>query len=59
MDNIIIIGVILAAIGFAAGYVVRAKKSGKTCIGCPDNGSYPSQKNGKCSGNCTSCGDNQ
>ena len=57
MDNIIIVAVILAIIGLAAWYVIKAKKSGKTCIGCPDNGNCPSQKNVKCNGNCTSCND--
>ena len=30
---IVVIGLIL---GLAAGYVYKAKKSGKKCIGCPD-----------------------
>ena len=41
---IVVIGLIL---GLAAGYVYKAKKSGKKCIGCPDSGS--------CSGNCGGC----
>ena len=41
---IVVIGLIL---GLAAGYVYKAKKSGKKCIGCPDSGS--------CSGNCSAC----
>ena len=41
---IVVIGLIL---GLAAGYVYKAKKSGKKCIGCPDGGS--------CSGNCGAC----
>lgn len=55
MDNIIIVAVILIVIVPAAWYVIKSKKSGRTCIGCPDNGKCPSQSNGKCSGNCTSC----
>ena len=35
MENIILIAVIVAIVGFAALYVYRAKKRGKTCIGCP------------------------
>ena len=41
---IVVIGLIL---GLAAGYVYKAKKSGKKCIGCPDSGF--------CSGNCGCC----
>ena len=37
MIDAIIIVVILAIIGFAVWYVYRSKKSGKKCIGCPDD----------------------
>ena len=36
MDNVIIVSVILVILGLAAWYVIKAKKSGKKCIGCPD-----------------------
>ena len=45
--DIIIIAVIGLILGLAAGYIYKAKKSGKKCIGCPDSGS--------CSGNCGGC----
>ena len=35
MTNIIIVAVILVIIGLAIGYIVKAKKSGQKCIGCP------------------------
>ena len=35
MTDIIIILVLLALIGAAAGYVIREKKRGAKCIGCP------------------------
>ena len=35
MENIIIVVVLLAVLGLAAWYVVRAKRSGQKCIGCP------------------------
>ena len=39
---------VIAVIVFGAGYAIyRSKKSGKKCIGCPDNGS--------CGGNCAGC----
>ena len=37
MENFIIIAVVLVIIGLAAWYVIKAKKSGKKCIGCPGN----------------------
>ena len=49
MENIILIVVLLAIIGLALGYVIKAKKSGKKCIGCPDGCSCSS-------GSCQSCG---
>ena len=44
----IVIALITLIIGGAALYIIRAKRSGKKCIGCPDSAS--------CSGNCSSCG---
>lgn len=56
MDNIIIIAVILAIVVIASVYIIKAKKSGKKCIGCPDSDTCPSQKGGQCNGNCSCCG---
>ncbi|MBE5765799.1 MAG: FeoB-associated Cys-rich membrane protein [Clostridiales bacterium] len=49
MTDIIVIVIVLAIIGAAAGYVIRAKKRGVKCIGCP-NGSKCASK-----GNCSCC----
>lgn len=38
METWITIGVVVLIVGLAAGYVIKAKKSGKKCIGCPENG---------------------
>jgi len=49
MENVIVI-LILAAI--AAGiiwYLIRAKKRGEKCVGCP----YAKQCSSKCSGGCS------
>ncbi len=35
MSNVIGIAVLLAIVGGAAAYIVRAKKQGQACIGCP------------------------
>ena len=45
--DIIAIAVILLVIGAATFYIIKSKKSGKKCIGCPDSSS--------CSGSCSSC----
>lgn len=49
-ENVIIVAVIAAIVGFAIFYIIRSKKSGKKCIGCPDSGS--------CSGGCSGCSGN-
>lgn len=37
MDNIIIAAIILLVVLSAGLYIYRAKKSGKKCIGCPED----------------------
>ena len=54
MENVIVIIVLVVIIGLAAGYVYKAKKSGKKCIGCPDSGACGSSGS-TCSGSCASC----
>ena len=36
MENVIAIIAIALIIGGAVAYIIKAKKSGKKCIGCPD-----------------------
>ena len=48
--DFVILGIVGLALGLAIGYIVKAKKSGKKCIGCPDGGSC-----GSCGGSCGSC----
>lgn len=47
IDDILAAIVLVAILGGAITYVVRAKKKGVKCIGCPHS------KN--CSGNCSGC----
>ncbi len=56
MENIIIIAIILLIIGGAAAYLIRAKKRGVKCVGCP-HGSECAKKSSqqKCNGSCESC----
>ena len=49
MENIIPIALLLAIVGLAGWYVIRARKSGRKCIGCPDGKSCPHKRNGQCS----------
>ena len=46
MENVILVAVILVILGLAAWYVIKSKKSGRKCIGCPE---------GSCSGQCSCC----
>ena len=50
----VILAVIALILGLAGGYVYKAKKSGKKCIGCPNSGGDCSCGQGGCAG-CTGC----
>lgn len=43
--DIIVIVILAILIGFAVVFIIRAKKRGQRCIGCPYSGQCPSQKN--------------
>lgn len=51
MENLIIIVVIALIIGIAIAYIVKAKKRGDKCVGCP----YAKE----CGKNTCTCGSNQ
>ena len=51
MTNFIVIVVIIAIVGGAIAYIIKEKKRGVKCIGCPAAGSCPNS--GKCKGNCS------
>lgn len=48
MENVIVIMILLAIVAGIICYLVRAKKRGETCIGCP----YAKKCGGKCNGGC-------
>ena len=50
--DFIVIAVLAVILLSAAGYIYRAKKTGKKCIGCPEGGSCGGSGY---SGNCTHC----
>ncbi len=47
MENIVLVAVIAVIIVSALVYVIKAKKKGVKCIGCPSGG--------KCNGSCSEC----
>ena len=54
MADIIIVGILLLIVGGAIFYIVKEKKKGVQCIGCPAAATCPSAKAGMCSGSCQS-----
>lgn len=48
MENYIIGAILVLIVGGIIFYLVRAKKKGQKCIGCP----YSKQCNGGCNGGC-------
>lgn len=52
IDDIIAIAVIVLIVGGAVAYIIKAKRSGQKCIGCPDSKTC----SGKCRGCNGSCG---
>ena len=54
MKNLIATLVIVLVLALAIFYIVKQKKSGAKCIGCPSGGCCPSKKGGKCNCDCNS-----
>ena len=52
LENILILVVLGAIVGLALGYVIRAKKKGVKCIGCPSGASCGKSGCGGCNGQC-------
>ena len=55
MENAILIIVLGAILGGAIVYIVRAKKRGAKCIGCPSGGSCGRNKEGSSCSGCRGC----
>lgn len=53
--DFIVIGVIIVIVGGAIAYIVKKKKSGAKCIGCPYSGECgrASNKDNKCTCGCS------
>ena len=52
MENAILIIVLVVILGGAIAYIVRAKRNGAKCIGCPAAGNCPSKNSSKSAGTC-------
>lgn len=44
MENVIVILILAGLVGGASAYLVRAKRNGVKCVGCPAGGSCPSAR---------------
>ena len=45
MENFVIIAVVLMILTVALGYIIKAKKNGAKCIGCPVQGGCTNREN--------------
>jgi len=48
MKNLIVVIILVVILGLAITYIVKAKKKGVKCIGCPSACNCSAQKNGCC-----------
>ena len=55
LPDIIAVLAIALIVGGAVFYIVKAKKSGRKCIGCPDSKICGKSSEHTCSGSCGSC----
>ncbi len=61
MEDLILIVIILLILGAAVVYIVKAKKQGVKCIGCPNAktcGGHQDEMDGRersCNGTCSGC----
>ena len=51
MENVIVALIIVAIVAGILWYLIRAKKRGEKCVGCPYAKQCGSKCNGGCSGN--------
>ncbi len=50
MENFIIIAVVLLTVGGAVAYIIKEKKKGAVCVGCPHAGECAKKRQGGCGG---------
>ncbi len=54
MENFIVIGILALIVGAVILYLIREKKKGVKCIGCPHGKQCSSKHCGNCGGGCAS-----
>lgn len=52
MVNIMVVGILIILIGAAVVYMVKEKKRGVKCIGCPAGGNCPHNKGSRSGCSC-------
>lgn len=50
MANLIVIVVLLVIVGISVSYIIKEKKRGVMCIGCPHAGECAKKRQGGCAG---------
>ena len=55
MENVILIALLVAILGGAVAYIVKAKRNGVKCIGCSAGGNCGAKKGKSPAGGCGSC----
>ena len=53
--DFIVIGIVLLVVALAAWYVIRTKKNGAKCIGCPSSCNCSKSQNGQGNSSCACC----
>ncbi len=53
MENLIVAGILIVLIGAIVFYLIKEKKKGRKCIGCPYAKQCSSHGNGGCGGDCS------
>lgn len=48
MLDFLIIAIVIGIVGFALRYIIKAKKSGVKCIGCPSDSNCGHHCHGEC-----------
>ena len=57
-EEIIAISIIVLIIGLALFYIIKAKKRGRKCIGCPNSKTCGKKQSPNCGG-CCGCSHNE
>lgn len=56
MKDIVVAVILIIVLGLSISYIVRAKRRGVKCIGCPSGKSCGGSGTSSCSCGCSECG---